>query len=107
VALAAVTITVVAIWASTRAARIVGRKDPQFVCIDEVAGVLVTWVAAPPGWWSIALGFALFRWFDWWKPFPARLCERLPGGFGIVLDDVAAGIWAACILAVLGRAGWL
>ena len=77
------------------------------MCVDEVAGVLVTWIGAPQGWKATFAGFVLFRLLDWWKPFPARACEGLPGGFGIVLDDVAAGLWGAAALVALGRTGWL
>lgn len=99
-ALVAITFAVTAagIWASSRVAAETGLKDPQFVCVDEVAGVLVTWLAAPNSWQGVALGFLLFRIFDWKKPFPARELERLPGGWGIVCDDLAAGAWGAAAL---------
>jgi phosphatidylglycerophosphatase A len=103
--LAALTIAVAGIWASSRVAAETGTKDPQFVVVDEVAGVLVTWLAAPPTWQGVAIGFVLFRIFDWKKPFPARALERLPGGFGIVLDDLAAGAWGALALVVARAAG--
>jgi phosphatidylglycerophosphatase A len=72
------------------------------VVIDEVACVLATLVAAPPTWAGLALGVILFRVFDMTKPWPARLAERrLPGGWGIVMDDVAAGGWGAAVLVAL------
>jgi phosphatidylglycerophosphatase A len=101
----AVLLTVVGIWAADRVARATGLKDPQIVVIDEVAGVHVTWLAASPSWQSVLAGFVLFRLFDQTKPFPARRAEKLPGGFGIVLDDVFAGIWGAIVLAGLHHAG--
>jgi phosphatidylglycerophosphatase A len=107
VAAAAVAITGAGIWASSRVAKISGLKDPQFVCVDEVAGVLVTWLGAPSGWKGTIAGLVLFRILDWMKPFPARTCERLPGGYGIVLDDVAAGLWGASLLGALQYFGWL
>jgi phosphatidylglycerophosphatase A len=107
VAVAAATMTAAGIWASSRVAKLSGLKDPQFVCVDEVAGVLVTWLGAPPGWKGTIAGLVLFRILDWAKPFPARACERLPGGFGIVIDDVAAGIWGALLLFALRSRGWL
>ena len=101
VAAASLAVTIAGIWASARVARIAGLKDPQFICVDEVAGVLVTLIAAPPGWKAVLAGFCLFRALDWLKPFPARHLERLPGGMGIVCDDVAAGAWGALILLLL------
>jgi len=107
VAATAVVITLVGIWAAGRVERRLGGKDPQIVCVDEVAGVLVAWVAAPPTFAGLAVGFIAFRVFDQFKPWPARAAERLRGGLGIMLDDVAAGAWAAIVL-VVGRAlGWL
>jgi phosphatidylglycerophosphatase A len=107
VAAAAALATIVGIWASSHAARISGLKDPQFVCVDEVAGVLVTWTCAPTGYKGTIAGFLLFRLLDWLKPFPADACERLPGGYGIVLDDVVAGLWGALALLALHATGWL
>jgi phosphatidylglycerophosphatase A len=105
VAATAVTVAAAGIWASSHVAAATGRKDPQFICVDEVAGVLVTWLAAPPGWKGILVGFVLFRLFDSVKPFPARALERLPGGFGIVCDDLAAGAWGAAGLIVCRAIG--
>jgi phosphatidylglycerophosphatase A len=107
VAAAAVVITLVGLWASGRVERRLGIEDPQIVCIDEVAGVLVTWIAAPLTTRALIVGLVAFRIFDQWKPWPARAAERLPGGWGIMLDDVAAGVWGAAVL-IAGRAlGWL
>jgi phosphatidylglycerophosphatase A len=104
---AAVIVTVVGIWASGIVERRLGTKDPQIVCIDEVAGVLLTWVAAPPTWKGLLVGFVLFRLFDQWKPWPARQAERLGGGLGVMLDDVVAGAWGAAVLLGVRRLGWL
>jgi phosphatidylglycerophosphatase A len=99
IAVVAVVVTVVGIWAANRVARYLDKKDPQIVCIDEVAGVFITWIAAPPSTMGLIVGVVLFRLFDQFKPWPARLAERrLPGGFGIVLDDVFAGLWGALVL---------
>ena len=107
VAIAAVVVTAVGIWSSGRVERRLGTEDPQIVCIDEVAGVLVTWIAAPPTTRALVTGVVAFRIFDQLKPWPARAAENLPGGPGIMLDDVAAGLWGAGVL-LLGRAfGWL
>ena len=108
VAGAAAILTAIGIWASGRVARRLDRKDPQIVVIDEVAGVFVTWIAAPLTWRGLVVGALLFRLFDQLKPWPARTAERrLPGGWGIMLDDVFAGGWGALVL-LFGRAlGWL
>jgi phosphatidylglycerophosphatase A len=99
VAIAAVALTAVGIWVADIVARETGLKDPQLVVIDEVAGVLVTLSVAQPSWAALAAGVVLFRIFDQTKPWPARTAERkLPGGWGIVLEDVAAGVWGAVVL---------
>jgi phosphatidylglycerophosphatase A len=108
VAAVGVLITAIGIWASGRVARRLGKKDPQIICIDEVAGVFITWVAAPPSLPGLVAGVVLFRLFDQFKPWPARLAERrLEGGAGIVLDDVFAGLWGAAILLAATAAGIL
>jgi phosphatidylglycerophosphatase A len=107
VAAAAVVVTLVGIWASGRVERRLRKKDPQIVCIDEVAGVLVTWIAAPPTTRALVVGFVAFRVFDQLKPWPARAAERLKGGAGIMLDDVAAGVWGAALVLVGRAMGWL
>ena len=96
-------VTLVGIAAATRAAELMGRKDPGKVVIDEVAGQLITLAILPAtaGWKGLLAGFLLFRAFDIWKPFPVRKLEMLPGGIGIVLDDVAAGIYAMIVLSVI------
>jgi len=90
----AILITLVGIPAATQVARSTGTKDPQFVVIDEVAGQLIALIFVPLAWKSFLAGFILFRAFDIVKPPPVRQLERLPEGAGIVLDDVAAGIYA-------------
>ncbi len=87
--------TAVGIPAATRVARESGRKDPQIVVIDEVAGQwLALTLASPAVWWSALLALALFRVFDILKPPPVRQLERLKEGVGIVVDDLAAGVYA-------------
>ena len=99
IAVTALALTVIGIWAAERVARRLGGKDPQIICIDETAGVFVTWIAARPTLFDLLAGVVLVRLFDQTKPWPARLAERrLPGGLGIVLDDVAAGLWGAAVL---------
>ncbi|HEX8817816.1 MAG TPA: phosphatidylglycerophosphatase A [Terriglobales bacterium] len=106
-ALLAAFAVLVGVPAATHVARASGKKDPQFVVIDEVAGQLITLVAAPVTWKTMLAGFILFRGFDIWKPAPVRQLERLPEGFGIVLDDVAAGIYALIVMQILLHFGVL
>ena len=106
-ALLALTAVLVGIPAATRVARASGRKDPQFVVIDEVAGQLVTLIAAPVAWQSLLLGFILFRAFDIVKPPPVRQLERLPEGMGIVVDDVGAGLYALAVMQIVLHFGLL
>jgi phosphatidylglycerophosphatase A len=101
----AVLATLIGIPAATQVSRASASKDPQFVVIDEVAGQLIALIAAPLAWKSFLAGFILFRVFDILKPPPVRQLERLPEGTGIVLDDVAAGIYALIIMQLLLRSG--
>jgi len=106
IALAAL-VTLIGIPAATQVARASGVKDPQFVVIDEVAGQLITLIAVPLAWQAFLAGFILFRAFDIVKPPPVRQLERLPEGAGIVLDDVAAGIYALAVMQLLLHPGLL
>lgn len=100
VALAAL-VTLVGIPAATRVARAAAVKDPQFVVIDEVAGQLIALIAVPLAWKTFLASLILFRAFDIVKPPPVRQLEKLPEGTGIVLDDVAAGIFAFAVMHLL------
>jgi phosphatidylglycerophosphatase A len=91
---AAVLVTLIGIPASTIVAREAHREDPGFVVIDEVAGQLIALILMPPDWPHALLALLLFRLFDIFKPWPIRKLEALPEGTGIMLDDVAAGIFA-------------
>ena len=85
----------VGVWACQRTALDLGAHDPGAIVWDEVVGLLVTLTAAPTGWVWIVIGFALFRLFDIWKPWPIRVLDaQVPGGLGIMLDDLVAGIMA-------------
>jgi phosphatidylglycerophosphatase A len=92
---------------AARIARERGEDDPRCVVIDEVAGMLVTYLGVatgPAGWLA---GFLWFRVFDIVKPFPVRRLERLPGGLGIMADDLLAGVYAAVALRLtLHWTGW-
>jgi phosphatidylglycerophosphatase A len=105
---AAVLVTAVGVWAATLVERESRTKDPQEVVIDEVAGMLITLLpVAAPSWQSVGAGFVIFRILDSLKPWPVRDFEKLPSGWGIVFDDVAAGILGAVILEGMGAIGWL
>jgi phosphatidylglycerophosphatase A len=97
----------VGIPAATAVSRAHASKDPQFVVIDEVAGQWITFLLAPVAWKTLLAGFILFRGFDIVKPPPVRQLERLPEGTGIVLDDVAAGIYALIVMQLLLHFGLL
>jgi phosphatidylglycerophosphatase A len=89
--------------AATIAARESERHDPGFVVIDEVAGQWITLLGSSVYWKAALLAFFLFRLFDITKPFPVRRLERLPDGWGIVFDDVAAGLYALGVSLLLQR----
>ena len=93
-----VAVTAVGVAAASAAEARYRRRDPGFVVIDEVAGILVTLLAVPVGVSGALVGFCAFRLFDIVKPFPARQAERLPGGWGIMADDVVAGLYAQGLL---------
>ena len=108
VAVAAVLVTLIGVWAAGVVAHDIASKDPQIVVVDEVAGYLVTMIAAPhASWIAVVTGFVVFRAFDILKPWPIRRIEKLPGGWGIVMDDVAAGALGAAVLLVLDAASVL
>ncbi len=80
------------IWAAGAAERLWARKDASAIVIDEIAGMLLTLTALPLTWTSLVTGFVCFRLFDILKPLPQL--ERLPGGWGVMLDDLCAGVLA-------------
>lgn len=100
-------VTALGIPAATRVSRASGKKDPQNVVIDEVAGQLIALLGAPLVWKTLVTGFILFRAFDIVKPPPVRQLERLPEGTGIVLDDLAAGIFALLVMQLILHSGLL
>ena len=88
-------LTLLAVHASGEAEKIFGRKDSPRIVIDEIVGLLWSLAFVAQTGWRIAAAFFLFRMFDILKPPPARWCQdRLPGGWGVVGDDVMAGLWA-------------
>jgi phosphatidylglycerophosphatase A len=87
------------VWAADRAAVVLNVKDPGLVVVDEVLGQWITIAGATVlNWKSWAAALILFRLLDIWKPWPVRRFERLPGGIGIVADDVVAGIFGSLVL---------
>ena len=98
--------TFCAIWLSAKCAGILRQKDPQCIVIDEIVGFLVANFLAPPRLTALLWSFLLFRFFDIIKVFPTNRLEQLPGGAGIVLDDVMAGLYALISLRLLLKIGW-
>ncbi len=87
-------VLVVAIWSSDRTQDLLEKKDPSEIVIDEVAGFLLAMSLLPYTWLTLCLSFCLFRFFDVLKPYPIKRLEELNGGFGIVMDDLLAGLYA-------------
>ncbi|GLQ47685.1 phosphatidylglycerophosphatase A [Dyella lipolytica] len=93
----------IGVWACDIAGRALGVDDHRSLVWDEFVG---QWIALLPAllapWWAVIAGFALFRLFDVWKPWPIRWLDRhLKGGLGVMVDDVVAGVFAAVVLLVL------
>jgi len=102
-------IVVLGIWAAFRTERLLGMKDPGKVVVDEVAGQMIsllplTFLVDGPWFVWVIVSFNLFRLFDIFKPYPARRFEALPGGFGIMADDLVAGIYGAIGTAIVIKA---
>ena len=83
----------VGVWAGTTSERYFGGIDPGPIVLDEVVGMLITLALHPVNIWGAIVGFFIFRVLDVVKPWPARRLELLPGGFGVVLDDMMAGVY--------------
>jgi phosphatidylglycerophosphatase A len=92
--------TALGIWAADRAEAIFGEKDSSRIVVDEIAGFMIANFAAPAGVAPLAAAFILFRFFDIIKPYPAGRAERLSGGFGVVLDDVVAGLYSLAVVRI-------
>ncbi|TFG91879.1 MAG: phosphatidylglycerophosphatase A [Syntrophobacterales bacterium] len=102
--LSVVAFSLFAVYVSWEAERIYNEKDPPRIVIDEIAGLLVAMFLVTPTLWHVFWGFILFRAFDIIKPFPIRLCEqKFPGGYGVVGDDIVAGVYANIMLLLLVR----
>jgi phosphatidylglycerophosphatase A len=95
-------------WAASRAEALLGSgKDPGAIVVDEVAGMALSVLAAPLTPAVLVAAFLLFRVFDVLKPPPARESQRLPGGIGVMTDDLIAGLYALGGVVALHRTGWL
>lgn len=78
-----------------------GKEDNQIIVIDEIAGVWLTLSIIPMGTWYPVAGLVLFRLFDIWKPYPIRKLEKLKYGYGVMLDDILAGLYAGLTILIL------
>lgn len=97
-------IALASIWICNKTSKDIGIRDHQGMCLDEFVGYFVTMINAPHGWTWVLLGFLFFRLFDIWKPWPIRIIdERVSGGFGMILDDVLAGIYSCILIQILAR----
>lgn len=105
--MAAIFVNALGCWACELYAHETQKKDPSECVIDEVAGQWIACAFAPTSLYAYAVAFVLFRLFDIMKPWPASAAERLPGGLGIMADDVVAGLMAAAIIAILAHLGLL
>ena len=86
------------IWIADLAEQILMKKDASEIVLDEVVGIPITMFLIPFSWMTLVIGFILNRILDIWKPFPAKQAQNLPGGWGIVLDDVISSIYANVVL---------
>ncbi len=89
------------LYVSQKAEDIYQKKDDQRIVIDEIIGLQITMLPVTINVLNLCAAFVLFRVFDIWKPFPVKNLQGLPGGWGVVMDDVAAGIYAAIVLWLL------
>ena len=97
-----IAVILLAIWLADSSEKLINKKDPGCIVIDEIAGMLVTLAGLPFNFITVAIGFVLFRLLDIFKPFPIRYLERkIPGGAGIVVDDIMAGIIANITLRII------
>lgn len=93
------------VWASDQACKILKRDDAQQVVIDEIVGIFITMIGIPVTPYWLGMGFILFRIFDIWKPPPARYFdEKLEGGWGVMMDDVMAGVYGCILMHLMVRA---
>jgi len=96
-----VAISAVSIYVAHQAEILFGKKDDQRIVIDEIAGFQLAMLPVAVTGLNLCLAFVLFRIFDIWKPFPLQRLQDLPGGLGVVADDLGAGIYAGAIMLLL------
>jgi phosphatidylglycerophosphatase A len=99
--LSVIILSALAIFISGRAEMIYQKKDDQRIVIDEIAGFQVAMLPVAITGWHLCVAFVLFRIFDIWKPFPIANLQELPGGWGVVIDDLAAGIYTGVLMMLL------
>ena len=97
-------VVAVGVWSASVGERYFGKTDPGHVVIDEVAGMLLTLLWLPVTWVGALVGFLAFRVFDIIKPFPAGAAERLPRGWGVMADDLVAGVYAHLVVRLIALA---
>jgi phosphatidylglycerophosphatase A len=98
IGIALIVVVLVGMWAGSRVERVLGRKDPGVIVIDEVAGMLLSMIMLPRTLPVLITAFLLFRLFDIWKPFPARESQALTGGVGVMVDDLIAGLYTLVLV---------
>ena len=104
--IALLAVILIGTWAADVAERALEVKDPGAIVVDEVAGMTLSVLLVPLTPTTLVAGFVLFRIFDVAKPFPANVAQRLPGGLGVMLDDLVAGLYALLLLLLARRIGW-
>jgi phosphatidylglycerophosphatase A len=98
---------IIGIIACAEHVRVTGNTDPSECVIDELAGQWLACAFAPRSLWAFVLAFLLFRLFDITKPWPIRAAERIPGGLGVMLDDMIAGLAAGLLVLLAAHMGWV
>jgi len=95
-------VCIIGVWICDKSSKMLGVHDHSGIVWDEFAGFFITMLAAPAGWIWIVAGFALFRLFDIWKPWPISwLDKKVEGGLGIMVDDIVSGIYALICLQLI------
>ncbi len=88
-------------WSSTVIEKSSGKTDPSFIVIDEVVGMWISLIAVPLNWSYYFAAFLLFRLFDIWKPFPINRLQAVKDGWGVMLDDVLAGLYSLVLIQII------